>query len=55
MGIVLLNEVGNFASSSIEVGTYIENDIANSEYTILSINVTVIDTPCTGKLDTSAN
>ena len=49
MVIVLLNEVGNFSSSSIEVGTFIENDVANSEYAILSINMTVFNVPCTGK------
>lgn len=43
---LLVSEVGTFMSSSIEVSTTIENNFDNTEYTILSLNLTIFEVPC---------
>ena len=46
---LLVSEIKVFTSSSIEMSTTIQNNFDNSEYTILSINVTIFDVPCSSK------
>lgn len=46
MAWLLVSEVKVFLSTSIETSTTIQNNFDNQDYTILAINVTIIETPC---------